>query len=351
MATLRGALVPTMIIGATAFAAARRARQARRIDFRGRVVLITGGSRGLGLLLARELADEGARLALLARDEATLERARIELVGRGAEVLTLPCDVGERDAVTAAVGQIVARYGQIDAVINNAGIIAAGPLEHMAVADYEAAMAAHFWGPLYVILAALPHLRQREGARIVNIASVAGQLAIPHLTPYSASKSALVGLSDGLRAELAHVGIRVTTVNPGLLRTGSPPNATFKGNHRAEYALFAGLAALPLASIDAQRAARQVLDACRHGDAELTITWQAKALILAQTLAPGLVGELLALTTRLLPGPTGPEGDEPRTGRESQSPFAPSPLTALSDRAARRNNELGGSAVDGLAGG
>ena len=350
MADIRRSLVPALAFGMTAFAAARRAREARRIDFHGRVVVITGGSRGLGLLLARELADEGARLALLARDEETLERARRELDERGAKVLALPCDIGDRGAVEAAVERVVAHYGRLDVLINNAGIIASGPVEHMALADFETAMATHFWGHLYLILAALPHLRRRHGARIVNIASIGGQIAVPHLVPYSASKFALVGLSDGLRAELAKDGIRVTTVNPGLMRTGSPPNATFKGQHRAEYAWFAIIDALPISSIDARRAARQILDACRHGDAELTITWQAKAAILANALAPGLVADLMALTNRLLPGPTESEGDAGRTGRESTSPVAPSPLTALSDRATMLNNEAG-SASDAASAG
>lgn len=342
MTMVRRVLAPLLVVGTSVFAASQAARRARQIDFWERVVVITGGSRGLGLVLARELAEQGARLALVARDEVTLERARQDLSERGAEVLALPCDIGDRDAVEQAVARVVAHYGRIDALINNAGIIEVGPLEHMTVADFEAAMATHFWGPLYLTLAALPYLRQREGARIVNIASIGGQLAVPHLLPYSASKFALVGLSDGLRAELAKDGIRVTTVNPGLMRTGSPPNASFKGRHRAEYAWFTIADALPITSIDAHRAARQILAACRYGDPALTITWQAKAAILANALAPRLLAELLALTNRLLPRPIGSEGDTTHTGRESQSTLAPSPLTALSDRAALENNETDG---------
>ena len=339
MTVMRRVLAPILIAGASVFAASQAARRARQIDFHGRVVVVTGGSRGLGLVLARQLAEQGARLALVARDEVTLERARQDLTERGAEVLTLPCDIGERDAVEQTVARVIEHYGRIDVLINNAGIIAVGPLEHMAVGDFETAMATHFWGPLYLTLAALPSLRQREGARIVNIASIGGQLAVPHLLPYSASKFALVGLSDGLRAELAKDGIRVTTVNPGLLRTGSPPNANFKGRHRAEYAWFTIADALPITSIDARRAARQILAACRYGDAELTITWQAKAAILANALAPRLIAEMLDLTNRLLPQPTGTAGDTAHTGRDSQSAFAPSPLTILSDRATLENNE------------
>lgn len=338
MAWARSGLLP-VAAGLGAVVAARAARAGRRLDFRGRSVLITGGSRGLGLVLARELAGEGARLTLLARDAATLERAERELAAGGAEVLAIPCDVRDRGAVEGAVAAAVARHGRLDVVVNNAGVIQVGPLAEMTLADFEEALGVHFWGPLYVTLAALPHLRRQAGARVVNITSIGGQVAVPHLLPYSASKFAGVGLSDGLRAELAKEGIRVTTVVPGLLRTGSPPNARFKGRHRAEYAWFAISDALPFTSIDAGRAARQIIEACRYGDPALTITIQARAAELANRLFPTLTANLLALADRLLPGPAAEGEGGARSGWESQSAAAPSFLTQLSDRATTENNQ------------
>jgi hypothetical protein len=126
------------------------------------------------------------------------------------------------------------------------------------------------------------------------------------------------------------------------MRTGSPPNVSVKGQHRSEYAWFAISDALPLVSIDAERAARQIIEACRHGDPELTITLQARLLSIANYVFPGLVGNTLALVNRLLPGPTDAEGDEAKTGWESQSAFAPSVLTRLSDQATAQNNEMNG---------
>ena len=164
-------------------------------------------------------------------------------------------------------------------------------------------------------------------------------MSVPHLVPYSASKFALVGLSDGLRVELARDNIVVTTVCPGLMRTGSPVNAMFKGQRPHEYAWFAIADSLPLASINAQRAARQIVDACRRGDAELVITAQAKMAILARTLAPELFADVMTMINRLLPGPT-PGGNEARKGRESESEWAPSALTKTTYAAAEQNNEL-----------
>jgi NAD(P)-dependent dehydrogenase (short-subunit alcohol dehydrogenase family) len=325
---------------AAALAGARIMRERRAIDFGGRVVVITGGSRGLGLVMARQLTAEGARVVLLARDDRELDRARRLLEEeQGGEVLAIRCDVRRKADVRAAVAQILEECGTVDVLINNAGVIQVGPLEHMQHEDFENAMATHFWGPLHLILELMPVMRRRGFGRIVNIGSIGGRVAVPHLAPYSASKFALTGLSDAIRAELAPAGIAVTTVSPGLMRTGSPVNAYVKGQHEAEYAWFAIADALPGFSIAAERAARQILSACAHGDPELTLTLPARSAIMVNDLAPELMARLMMMVSRLLPASAGPEGDQSKRGRESESKWAPSWLTALSDRAAILNNE------------
>jgi NAD(P)-dependent dehydrogenase (short-subunit alcohol dehydrogenase family) len=342
---LRRLAAPAAVLLAGAVAA-RALRRRPPIDFRDRVAVITGGSRGLGLLMARELAAEGARLAILARDPVELDLARRELAAlSGYRVLALPCDVGNRDEIQWAIDTVAGRFGRIDILINNAGTIQVGPLEHMDVEDFEEALRVHFWGPLYATLAALPHLRRQPGGRIVNIASIGGRVAIPHLAPYSASKFALVGLSDGLRTELAKEGIYVTTVCPGLMRTGSHVNARFKGKREEEFTWFAVTDALPLASMSGRRAARRILEACRYGEPSLTLTMQARIVAAANALAPSLTARALELAARLLPGPADADGDEARPGWQSTSRWAPSLLTRLADEAAVENNELQGRAA------
>ena len=250
------------------------------------------------------------------------------------------CDIRNRAEVDAAIERVIAEQGQIDVLINDAGIIEVGPLEHMTVADFEDALSTHFWGPLFSILAALPHMRRRGARRIVNISSIGGKIAVPHLLPYSASKFALTGLSEGLRAELAGDGFAVTTVCPGLMRTGSTYNAWFKGQHRQEFAWFHIADSLPGISISARRAARQIVDACRHGDPELVITSAARAAVLFNALSPAVTARLMAAVNRVLPAPTQAEGDEARAGWQSVSRVAPSRLTTLADRASIENNEL-----------
>lgn len=314
-------------------------RRSREYDMRGRVVLITGGSRGLGLVLARELAREGARLAICARDAEELARARDDLQRRGAEVLALPCDVSNQPEVEELVRQVSDHYGRIDVLINNAGVIEVGPMEEMTTQDYDHAMKTHFWGPLYSVHAVLPQMKERGEGRIVNISSIGGKISVPHLLPYCASKFALVGLSEGLRAELAEDGIVVTTVCPGLMRTGSPRNAVFKGQHKAEYAWFAISDSLPVTSMKAERAARQIISACKRGDAEVVLSIQAKLAVLFHGVFPGLTSDLMGVVNRLLPGPGG-IGKARALGEESQSALAPSWLTALTEQAARNNNEV-----------
>jgi NAD(P)-dependent dehydrogenase (short-subunit alcohol dehydrogenase family) len=337
----RASLGPvTLLLTATAGLVAARALMRRpAYDFRGKTVLITGGSRGLGFALARELVGRGARIALCGRDPDALGRARAELERDGAVVLAARADVTDRAQVEALVARVQARLGPIDILVNNAGIVTVGPLTEMTLEDFEEAMRTHFWGPLYTTLAVLPQMRQRGGGRIVNITSIGGKVAVPHLVPYGASKFALVGLSEGLRAELAQSGILVTTVCPGLMRTGSPRHAHFKGRHRDEYTWFALSDALPPLSMSAARAARQIVEACRRGDAEIVLSLPAKIGTTVHALAPGLTAGLLGLINRWLPAPGG-IGSQRAAGRESQSRWAPSPLTALDERAARRYNQV-----------
>jgi short-subunit dehydrogenase len=333
-------LIRNVAITAGAYAAIRAALAfSRRYDFHNRLVVITGASRGLGLVLARQLADAGAALVLCARDAEELAVAADELRQRASFVATYTCDLSQADEVTALFARIRREVGSVDVLINSAGVIEVGPVETMTPNDYRQAMAVHFWAPLICIERVLPDMRRRGEGRIVNIASIGGQIGTPHMVPYSASKFALNGLSQSLRAELAKDGIYVTTVCPGFMRTGSPRNAGFKGQHRAEYAWFSVVNALPLLSISAERAAKQIISACRYGRAKVTITPFAKFAAAANTLAPELMADATSLAASLLPG-RGGIGRTSVTGKESESTWAPSKLTALNDRAAVRNNEV-----------
>ncbi|HKS08380.1 MAG TPA: SDR family oxidoreductase [Pyrinomonadaceae bacterium] len=309
-------------------------------DFKDKVVLITGGSRGLGLVLAREFAVEGARIVICARDADELDRAYVDLESRGADVTIHRCDVTDRTEVQDMVCAIEGRMGGVDVLVNNAGVIQMGPLEVMTHADFEKAMSAHFWAPLNTMMAVLPRMRKKKSGRIVNISSIGGKVSVPHLVPYCASKFALTGLSRGMRTELLKDGIAVTTVCPGLMRTGSPRNAGFKGKHREEYAWFSISDALPLLSVSAENAAGQIVSACRRGRTELVISVPAKLAVLFDTLLPEVTSNLFALANKLLLPTAGGIGEREAKGKESESSLSPSWLTTLSEQAAVRNNEV-----------
>jgi short-subunit dehydrogenase len=248
------------------------------------------------------------------------------------------CDVTDRRSVEELIQQVHTSLGPIDVLINNAGVIEVGPAETMSLADYEEAMATNFWGMLYPTLAVLPDMRERRAGRIVNITSIGGKLGIPHLLPYSASKFAAVGFSQGLRAEVAAQGVKVVTVVPGLMRTGSPRNAIFRGQHRSEYAWFSISDSLPGLSISAERAARRILEACRRGDAEVLFPLTTRVAAIAGAVAPGLTADLLGVVDRLLPDPGSRRGRH--KGLESHSWLSPSWLTRLGDRAAGQYNQI-----------
>jgi NAD(P)-dependent dehydrogenase (short-subunit alcohol dehydrogenase family) len=326
-----------ILFGAAAAATAYAVRQQRRMDFASKTVVIAGGSRGLGLELARGFAKEGAHIILLARNRGQLGEVERELEEAGASVDVLACDVTKEDDVRASVTSIIREFKRIDALINVAGIIQVGPYEHMQLGDFADAMNVHFWGPLYLMREVIPHMKREGHGRIVNIASIGGKVAVPHLVPYAASKFALVGLSEGMRTELAKDGIYVTTVCPGLMRTGSHLNAFFKGQHKKEFALFSVANSVLSTSSDA--AARQIIEACRYGSSEIIITPQAKLLRLVKGLCPNLVIEGLSLVGRLLPGASRADGNQLKRGWESQSVVAPSLLTRSADRAADDNKE------------
>jgi len=312
-------------------------RRKRRFDLANKVVMVTGGSRGLGLVLARELARRGTRIVLIARDGAELGRARADLMARGAnDVLVMHGDVTDPGRMREVADAVLDLFGGVDVLVNNAGDIEVGPFEAMRFSDFERAMATHFWGPLHLGQVLHGPMRAAGGGRIVNVASIGGIVAPPHLLPYVVSKFALTGLSLGLSAELAKDGILVTTVCPGLMRTGSPDNALFKGNRAAEYGWFAVCDAIPLLSTNAERAARRIVRAIERGETVVTITAAAKLARIAQGIAPGLVVRAMRVVNRLLP-----RGGDPTLSRgyEARSPRLPRWLTALGDAAAKRNNE------------
>jgi short-subunit dehydrogenase len=313
-------------------------REFTRFSLRNKVVVVTGGSRGLGLEISRVLVSKGARVAICARSSDQLSKAKAELRNRGGDVISFTADITEKGQVQDLIQKVIEHYGRIDVLINNAGTIQVGPVENMTIADYEKAMQTNFFGPLYATYAVLPHFINNKEGRIINITSIGGKVAVPHLLPYTASKFALTGFSEGLHAELKKHNISVTTVVPHLMRTGSPRNITVKGNYEAEYAWFKMSDSLPLFSQEASVAANGIVKAIEYGDNETTLTLTAKLATLVQGFAPGWVTTVMTIANKFLPDQTGSAAA--KKGYESESKMTRNRIAALTDRAAIKNNEL-----------
>lgn len=329
----------------TAAVLAGTVRTARRApdDIRGEVALITGASRGLGLLLAHELARHSCPLVICARDQAELDRAAAQLRAAGAEVTAVACDVTDEASAQQLVDTAVGRYGRLDILLSNAGIIQVGPVRAADVTHYETALDTMALAPVRLALTALPVMRSQGHGRIVTIASIGGKLSVPHLLPYSTAKFAAVGFSEGLRAELGPGPVTVTTVVPGLMRTGSHSQARFTGQAGKEFTWFALGASMPLLSMDAERAARQIIQAVRRRRPEIILTSAGQVVSRLAGLAPGLTSQVLHLAQQLgLPAPSGRGVDQGTPGHEL-NPALPKKafdrLTTLGRAAAGRFNE------------
>lgn len=310
-----------------------RKRQERELT--GDVVLITGGSRGLGLALARQFAKEGSKVAICARDDQELKRAADNL-----QCFAVTCDVSDKASVESTIDRVRNHFGRIDILVNNAGEIQVGPVQNVELKDFEDAMNVMFWGTVYPTMTLLPEFLQRRSGHIVNITSIGGKVGIPHLLPYGAAKYAATGFSEGLRSELNGSGVLVTTIAPGLMRTGSYNAAKFKGDQAAESSWFSLGGNLPGMSMDGKRAARQIVAAVKRGDSEKILTTPASVLARVHSVAPGLTQDLLGLAARTLLPKAGP-ASEARPGWSLPNLRSPKMrvLLALGRLAARQLNQ------------
>ncbi len=313
------------------------------------VAVVVGASRGLGLLIARELDRQGFRVVIVARDPEGLALAAEQLRADGARVATDVCDVTDNAQVEAMVARTESDIGPIEVMICVAGIIQVGPLDVQRRENFEAAVNTMLWGPVNTALAVVPRMRERGHGRIGVITSVGGRIAAPHLLPYTTAKFGAVGFTRGLRAELAGTGVSVTSVEPGLMRTGSHLQASFAGDHGREFAWFATAASLPLLSIDAERAAGRIVRGILAGRAVVTVTPLAMVAPRVDAMFPGLASAILGLTVRLLPdAPDTPESTEAMRGWQAaerlprRTQFVVNRLSTLGRAAARRFNERPG---------
>ena len=282
----------------------------------GAVVVVTGGSRGLGFAIASRFAQRPVNLVLSARNPDELERARQSLLERHPHLRPenlhlVPADLARPEDCQRLVAEAFARFGRIDVLVNNAGIIHVGPIEAMTADIFEETMRINFLAAMQTTWAALPRMLAQSAApgwknraAIVNISSVGGKMAVPHMLPYTAPKFALTGFSEGLYAEVKGKGIHVLTVCPGLMRTGGEDHAIFHGNIAAEEAWLKTSAKTPGVSTTPEHAARKIFDALAESRTEVTIELKAYLAARFAGLFPGAMQVLNRLSNDyILPKP------------------------------------------------
>lgn len=306
------------------------------------VALVAGASRGLGLLIARELLKRGHRVAICARRADELSAAVGILTAFG-DVRSYVCDVGDRAGVQGLVQHVEADLGPIEVLITVAGVIQVGPVESVQLEHFDEAISTMVWGPVQLAWSVLPGMRERGHGRIGTVASIGGMIAPPHLLPYATAKFAAVGFSEGLATELSGSGVTSTTIVPGLMRTGSHERALFTGDVGREYAWFAPSASLPLISMSADRAAAKIVDGVLAGRPHVALHPITHLGMRVHGLAPSTTVRALGLAKRLLPEPPAGDGASVTVpgflaARELKS-RAVGVLTTLGSRAARRYNQ------------
>ena len=305
------------------------------------VALVAGASRGLGLLIVRDLLERGHDVAICARSQTELDAAETRLSEFGA-VSAYVCDVGNREQVAEMVSQVRAAQGPIDVLITVAGVIQVGPLESVTLDHFDEAISTMLFGPIHLTWAVLPGMRLRGFGRIGTVASIGGTVAPPHLLPYATAKFGAVGFSEGLASELQGTGVTSTTIVPGLMRTGSHERALFTGNQGAEYAWFAPSASLPLISMDAKRAAAKIVEGVLAGKPRVDLHPLTHIGSRVHGLAPATTVRALGLVNRLLPGAPQPPITETIPGYAAAQRLGSSTvrtLTILGTRAAKRFNQ------------
>lgn len=217
----------------------------------GKVIVVTGASKGMGRAFAEMLVDEGARVVLLARSSAALDEVAAKL---GAPALAIPCDVSDADTVRAALDDAAAHFGRIDVLVNNAAITSLLKVETATVAEIEREFAVNLLGPIFATSAAIPHLRAAGGGDIVFVSSESVRMAYPFLTLYASTKGGLESFAAGLRGELREQGTRVTVLRSGAVASGGNLSESWPEDRRDEFlaaaikfghAHFTGTPALP----------------------------------------------------------------------------------------------------------
>ncbi len=251
------------------------------MDFKDKTVLITGASSGIGSVTAAEFARSGANIALVARRKEKLDQVEDGLGEFHVSTLACQCDVSKRDQVEQMSKEVLEKFGSVDVLVNNAGIIAFGSISDLSIDEICSQMETNYFGMVYCIKNFLPSMLKKTSAHIVNVASVGASVSMPGIASYCASKFAMLGFSEGLKHELGGTGVGVTVVSPIGVRTDFIPSLNTKAQSR-------------YSSVSAKTVARAILRAANSSRLEITVPSAARAAIWMKNTFPYVVNPLAA---------------------------------------------------------
>jgi len=246
----------------------------------GTTAVITGPTSGIGRETAREFASAGSKVVVAGRRKERLQELVNEIESKGGKAFAVPADVAEQAQVENLIEKAIEHFGRVDVLVNNAGVAVASRFEEMPLEDFRRLMDVNFWGAVYACRAAVPQMRKQRGGVILNISSIFGKRGMPFETAYCASKFALAGLSESLRAELMSENIDVCTIFPGAVETEIFDAAA--NNTGLELPSY-------VPKFPARQMAKLIVQTARFPQAEIVAAFDAQAINIAKTVAPALV--------------------------------------------------------------
>lgn len=274
----------------------------------GTTVVITGATSGIGRATAREFAAAGAQVVVAGRRAQRLQELVAEIESKGGAALAVRADVAQQEQVEELIAKAVARFGRVDTLVNNAGVAITARFEQMALDDFRRLMDVNFWGAVYACRAVLPQMRKQGGGGvIINVSSILGKRGMPFETAYCASKFALAGFSEALRAEVMSDGIDVSTIFPGAVETEIFEAAA----NQTGFEMSASIPKFP-----ARALARLIVQDARFPQPEVVMALDAQAINIFNKFMPGLMDLALGWSVPFIEGmrrgatpPTGGSGN------------------------------------------
>jgi len=280
-------------------------RKKRQFTYQGKVVLVTGGARGLGYIMARQLVEEGAKVIICARDADQLDKAYVLLRNHGEVTYPYVCDITEKENIVQLAYFIKKRFGRLDVLINNTGTITINPIEQLPLNNYKKFIESHLWGPMQLVRVLIPLLSKSREAKIVNIFSVGGKISLAKSQPYDVNEIVHAVFYDNISRVITGKNIKLTAIYPEFKDQDLPVNLKLKGHSEQELAWSKFNESRPLISLYAENVGKQILKTAQIGKKTLTLPFPRELARIVNNINTELNLTLCQLVDHLVPHDSG----------------------------------------------